>query len=176
MRNITALLAIVLVIYSYLVLGQECLKGSDPFTNEPVTTFEWKVGGGRTLYYESRNGKIILEIKFGEIGAIEYTIPKGSEVLFKLENGDIIKATTIADIRSGVSTSTIDANNSVTFSMYYLRMEITAEQLRQFAKFKVVNMRIPDLHGSILTLGTKELRNKFERFLFEGAACLVNGK
>jgi hypothetical protein len=36
-------------------------------------------------------------------------------------------------------------------------------------------MRIPDLHGSVQLLGTKELRNKFERFLFEGAVCLTSG-
>lgn len=176
MKISNAALLVLVLLYSHISFGQECQKGPDPFTNEPVLSFEWKVGGGRTLFYESRGGKITLEIKFGEIGAIEHTIPQGSEVLFKLDNGDIIKTSTMLEVRSAVSTSTIDADNSMTFSMYYLKMEITAEQLKQFSKFRVTNMRIPDLHGGFVTYGTKELRNKFERFLFEGAVCLMDGK
>ncbi|HOX84308.1 MAG TPA: hypothetical protein PLJ60_16375 [Chryseolinea sp.] len=172
MKNIVTSLSIVLLFNSYLSLGQECQKVSDPFTNEPVISFEWKAGGIRTLFYESRNGKSTLEIRLGELGAVEYVIPKGSEILFKLENGDVIKLVTVLDSRSVVSSTTINESNNMTSSTYFLKMEITGEQLKQLAKFKVSNMQIPDLHGGIQTYGIKELRNKFERFLFEGAKCL----
>lgn len=173
MKNVLASLSIALLFNSYLSLGQECQKGPDPFTNEPVVSYEWKSGGIRTLFFESRNGKNTMEVRFGEVGAIEYMIPKGSEVFVKLENQEVIKMTTVLDSKSGVSSTTLDADNNVTFSMYYLKMEITNEQLKQLAKFKVTNIQIPDLHGGVQTLGTKELRNKFERFLFEGAKCLT---
>ncbi|MFN8887935.1 MAG: hypothetical protein ACK5WF_10770, partial [Cyclobacteriaceae bacterium] len=88
----TPLILIVLVFFTIsFSFGQECEKQPDPFSNEKVTTFEWKAGGIRTLFMESRNGKSTLEFRVGEIGAIEYTISAGSDVQIKLENGEIIK-------------------------------------------------------------------------------------
>jgi hypothetical protein len=107
---------------SYTSFSQECQKLTDPFTNESLIQFEWRSGGNRTLLYESRNGKATVEMKFGEVGAVEFTIPKGSEVLMKLENGDVIKLITLLEAKSAISNATIDANNSLTFSGYSFQL------------------------------------------------------
>jgi hypothetical protein len=174
MKNVTILMSAFLF-KTFLSFGQDCKKETDPFSNEAIKSFEWKSGGMRTLFFESRNGNATLEFRVGEIAAIEYLIAKGSPVQIKLENEDIIKMFTILDARSTVSKTTINADNSVTFSTYFLKMEITDEQIKKLAKFKVTHMQFPDLHGGLQTYDSRELRNKFERFLLEGAKCLTGG-
>lgn len=174
MKNLAVLLAVV-SLSTYAGFAQTCEKKPDPFSNEMVMSFEWKSGGLRTLFYEYRGGKNTLEFRVGETAAIEVTIPRGSEVLIKFENGEIIKMATVLDARSAVSNTNI-AGNIVTFSTYFLKMEVNAEQLKKLADNKVSDMQFPDLHGSVQTYDTKELRNRFERFLQEGAKCLLDGK
>ncbi len=174
MKNLTILLSIVLL-NSYTGWGQTCEKKTDPFSNEMVMSFEWKSGSLRTLFYEARGGKNTLEFRVGETAAIEMTIPKGSEVLIKFENGEIIKMTTKLDARSAVSNTNI-GTSIVTFSTYFLKMEVGADQLKKLANNKVSDMQFPDLHGGVQTYDSKELRNRFERFLLEGAKCLSEAK
>ena len=153
--------------------GQECEKQTDPFSNEKVTTFEWKAGGIRTLFMESRNGKSTLEFRVGEFGAIEYTIQAGSVVQIKLENGEIIKMRTLFETKSVVSSTSFSESSNVVSSTYFIKTEITDDQLKKLATSKVTHMQFPDLHGGLQTYSSKELRNKFERFLMEGAKCLT---
>ncbi|MCE2994914.1 MAG: hypothetical protein ACK5RG_16395 [Cyclobacteriaceae bacterium] len=170
----TPLILIVLVFFTIsFSFGQECEKQTDPFSNEKVTTFEWKAGGIRTLFMESRNGKSTLEFRVGEIGAIEYTISAGSDVQIKLENGEIIKMHTLFETKSVVSSTSFSESSNVVSSTYFMKTEITNEQLKKLATSKVTHMQFPDLHGGLQTYSSKELRNKFERFLMEGAKCLT---
>lgn len=154
-------------------LGQECEKQTDPFSNEKVNSFEWKAGGMRTLFMESRNGKSTLEFRVGEIGSVQFTIPKGSLVQIKLESGEIIKMNTLLETQSVVSSTSINESNNVISSTYFIKTEITNDQLKKLATSKVTHMQFPDLHGGLQTYSSKELRNKFERFLMEGAKCLT---
>lgn len=153
--------------------GQECEKQTDPFSNEKVNSFEWKAGGMRTLFMESRNGKSTLEFRVGEIGSVQFTIPKGSLVQIKLETGEIIKMNTVLETQSVVSSTSINESNNVISSTYFIKTEITNDQLKKLATSKVTYMQFPDLHGGLQTYSSKELRNKFERFLMEGAKCLL---
>jgi hypothetical protein len=153
--------------------GQECEKQTDPFSNEKVNSFEWKAGGIRTLFMESRNGKSTLEFRIGEIGSVQYTIPKESLVQIKLETGDIIKMYTLLETQSVVSSTTFTESSNIVSSTYFIKTEITIEQLKKLAASKVTFMQFPDLHGGLQTYSSKELRNKFERFLMEGAKCLT---
>lgn len=153
--------------------GQECEKQTDPFSNEKVNSFEWKAGGMRTLFMESRNGKSTLEFRVGEIGSVQFTIPKGSLVQIKLETGEIIKMNTVLETQSVVSSTSINESNNVISSTYFIKTEITNDQLKKLATSKVTHMQFPDLHGGLQTYSSKELRNKFERFLMEGAKCLL---
>jgi hypothetical protein len=175
MKTMISLFPILFLFNLQVSFAQECQKQTDPFTNEPIVSFEWKAGGIRTLFFESINGKSTVELRAGEIGGVEAVIPKGSEVLFKLDNGEVIKLTTLLDSKSAIISTTIDTDNNVTSSVYFLKMSISTDQLKQFAKAKVSSIKLPDLHGGFQIYGTKELRNRFERFLFEGAKCLTDG-
>lgn len=172
MKTPLALIVLMLFTTSFS-FAQECEKQTDPFSNEKVTSFEWKAGGLRTLFMESRNGKSTLEFRVGEIGAVEYTILAGSVVQIKLENGEVIKMHTLFETKSVVSSTTFNESNNIISSTYFIKTEITSEQLKKLATSKVTDMQFPDLHGGLQTYSSKELRNKFERFLMEGAKCLT---
>lgn len=154
--------------------GQKCEKIIDPFTNEPVATYEWRQRGLRSIYFESSKGTIYFQFRAGEMGSIEATIPKGSEVLIKLENGAVFKLLTTDDIRSTTSSTSIGESNNVMFSTYYIKAFVSIDQLKQMAKFKITDLRYPDLNGGSKQYNEKELRDKFEKFLMEGAQCMAS--
>jgi hypothetical protein len=172
MNKFLPLLVFVLIFNFSDVFGQ-CVKKKDAFSNEIVASFEWKARGVRTLYFESTQGKSIFQFRAAEMAAIEYTIPKGSEVLIKLENEDIINLLTNVETKSAVSSMTISDSDNITFSTYFLTMDVSQDQLRKLSASKITDMRIPDLHGSSRSYDSKELRNKFQRSVMEGAKCIL---
>lgn len=174
MNKFLPLLASILIFNFSEVVGQ-CVKKTDAFSNEKVSSFEWKARGIKTLYFESSQGKSIFQFRAAEMAAIEYTIPKGSEVLIKLENGEIINLFTNAETKSAVSSMTITDSDNITFSTYFLTMDVTPDQLKKLSTSKITDMRIPDLHGGSRSYDSKELRNKFQRFVMEGAKCILEG-
>ncbi|TXH30842.1 MAG: hypothetical protein E6Q96_01185 [Cyclobacteriaceae bacterium] len=155
--------------------SQKCEKTIDPFTNESIASFEWRQRGFRNLYFESSKGLIYFQFRAGEMGNFEYTIPKDSEVLIKLENGEVIKLLTSDDVRSSSSTTSTGGGN-VVFSTYYVKAFVSQKHLEQMAKFRITDLRYPDLNGGVKQYDNKELRNKFEKFLMEGAQCMMNNK
>lgn len=174
MKNFAS--SLILFLTFHAAFGQQCNKKIDSFSNEEITTFEWKRGGIRNLYFESTKGTIIFEFRGTEMGAVEQTIPKGAEVLIKLENNEIIKLTSLNDARSAVQSITLSDSDNMTFSQYYLRMEITPEHLQKLAKFRLTDLRYPDLHGSSRSLDDEQLGNKWQRLVMDGAKCILNGK
>lgn len=117
-----------------------------------------------------------MEFRTSELIAVEYTVPKGSEVLLKLENGEVIELKTINDSKSTVASMTMSESDNLVYSTYFLKMEVTPEHLQKMAAYKVTDLRYPDLHGGSRSLSDKELRNKWQRLIMDGSKCMLGLK
>lgn len=84
-----------------------------------------------------------------------------------------MKLTTVEETKSTVASVTLTESDNLVYSSYYLKMELTQDQLRQMAQHKVTDMKFPDLHGGSRSFTDKELRNRFQKFMIEGAKCML---
>lgn len=157
------------------LLSQECKNQVDPFTNESMSTFDYSPYNIKYLHIEVKNDKRIMEFRAVENGAVAYTIPKGSEVLIKLENGDIVRLHTFSEASSTVGASGA-SGFTTTYSEYYLKMEITVEQLQKLASFKITDLRYPNLHGGNTDDKASDLRKGFRKSFMKGAKCILGMK
>nr|WP_294859005.1 hypothetical protein [uncultured Fluviicola sp.] len=171
MKKILFVLLINLLV-SESLMSQECKNQTDPFTNEPLLEFDYSPYNIRYLHIEIKNDKRIMEFRAVENTAVIYTIPKGAEVLMKLENGDIIRLYTLNETSSTVGTANA-SGFAMTYSEYYLKMEITVEQLQKLASFKITNLRYPNLHGGNTDDEADDLRKGFRKSFMQGAKCIL---
>lgn len=167
-------LTIVMFLIAIESLGQQCEKKTDPFSNETFTAYEWKSGGFQTIYLELRNDTVRLSFRAVEVVPIKYKIPKGAEILIKLESGEIIRLETSHETLSVpyIAVPEVDGNDIV-FSAYYPKANLSRDQLTLLAKSKVTHLHCPDLYGGIKRFNDKELRNKWQQYLMEGAQCML---
>ncbi len=171
-KNIIILLICLLT--AKLSISQKCENQKDPFTNEPVLTFDYSPYDIKFLHFELRKDKRTLEFRAVESGALVYTIPEGSDILMKFENGDTIRLKTVGETLS-------KANNSgpqlqIVYSEYYLKTEITVEQLQKMASSPIAVLRFPDLHGATIDYKADDMRKAYRKSFTEGAKCMLGKK
>ena len=151
-------------IFSFqFLLAQDCEVRKDPFTNEEVIGYHW----GKSLKYEMKSGETTLEIEFTYSGNLKVTIPEGSEILFKMENGAIIKKATIAESfpKSYVSGQAVYTN-------YPMKVLLNEEDIIALAGSKVEVIRYPDGKGGSNDWDIKGLGKLFSRNMKNGADCI----
>jgi hypothetical protein len=149
------------LIYSY---GQ-CKTEKDEFTKETITKFEWADWNTEkfTVSFEFKNNVGNLTLGYLYNGKIETIIPAGTEVLFKLENGEILKF----QIKSDAVPKYLTIPHVV--SKYHYSFLITNPDLEKIFKDKVDKIRLTDPSKPEGTVDT-ELFNKGIR---KGAECLL---
>lgn len=173
MKRIPILLIVLIATKTF---AQQCESKMDPFSNESFLAYEWKPGGFQTIYLESKRDTVQFHFRAVELGSVEFTVPKGAEVLIKLENGEVIKLLTLSDTRSvPYIIPDPDPKQQLVFTAYYLKVILNAEDLNKLAKHKVTHLHCPDLYGGIKRFNDKELRNKWQQYLMEGAQCILRG-
>jgi hypothetical protein len=131
------LLAIIIIASNFPCFSQKCEVSKDPITGEKLITANYK---DRWVYLESKNDQIKFSLMWWFSGALNETVPKGSEVIFKLENGEIIKLNTVSD-----ADPKRNANQVGVFSAYTYEFIIDKAQLNKFASSKSVLIRLPDV-------------------------------
>jgi len=146
------------------LFSQKCEEKKDPFSGDRVVTYDY---GTRTIYYELKQSTIFFEIKFAYSGDYKVSVPKGSEVSFKFENGEVIKLSTVAETypKSNVTGSTIYTN-------YVYRMELTKSEMLKLAESKVSVIRYPDANGGMMDWELKGLNKLYAKYIMAGANCM----
>jgi len=148
--------------------AQKCKVGKDPITNESVVTFDY---GSRAVYFEYKGSTIHLEMRFNYNGVYKVIVPKGTELIFKLENGEIIKLPTITDTPPKTDAATSSSSMYI-YTNYCYQMELTKEQVTKLADSKVILLRYPDGQGGTLDYTPKGLGKILTNAINKGANCI----
>lgn len=148
--------------------AQKCKAGEDPITGEPVVSFDFNY---RAVYFEYRKQAILMEFKMEYIGSMKVSLPAGTEVIFKLENGEILKLKTKSE---AIPKSMASSNqySVCVYSSYSFPFELTKEELNRFATSKIVLIRYPDTQGGTLDFIPKGFSKKIVDVLYKGAKCI----
>ncbi len=145
--------------------GQKCEVQADPFTGERTIKF---MNQYKTLRYENTGGEFTdFYTTFSYGGEQNVSVLKGSEIMFKLNNGDIVKLKSIDDAnpQSRLIETTI-------ISMYTYHFKLTKEQVDQLASDKIALMRYPSLDGGSLDWKVKGLGKIYASKITKGAQCV----
>ena len=116
------------------------------------------------LYFEHKGETTTFGFQISYGGELNVIIPKGTEVLFKLKNGETLTLTTMND---AAPISQASPYGVVTFYTYI--MELTGENVNRLAKMEVSDIRYPDGKGGFLDY---EANRKWRRIIMEGAECM----
>lgn len=65
------------------LFSQKCRVEDDPFSDERVVSFNYK---NKTVFLESKNNEVRLDIEFYYWGEKSYVFEKGASLFLKLEN------------------------------------------------------------------------------------------
>lgn len=158
-----------LVISVSNVFSQKCKVGKDPFTNEKTVSSDYS---HRMIYFESKGDIIQMELKFTYKGSLSTFVPAGTELLFKLENDDILKLAIKEDAPPKKKVNTDMAGYNTITSDYSYVMVLTKDELTKLATSKVVLIRYPDAQGGTLDYTPKGLGKILSNEIFKCANCI----
>lgn len=169
MKKISYSLIILFTICFNSGFSQKCEVTKDPITNETITSFNFK---NRMVYYEHQKGVSSLEMLFTYGGELNVTIPKGTELLFKLESGEILKLVTANDAipKSQVVASQYSAS---VITYYSYLMQINKETMAKLAGSPVVLIRFPNGKGGQDDFIPKGRAKKISSAIVKGAQCMM---
>ncbi len=150
--------------------AQKCKESVDPITSEKKTEFLNISGNGfGNLMYEIKNGSATLTKEFVYAGMINIISPAGTELFFKLENGEILKLKTVKEVSPKMY-----AGYGVTTGYTY-QLGLTKDDLNKLAASPVMLIRIPKVNeAGYIDLEKKNYYVKKSKGpLMKGAACIV---
>jgi len=168
MKKITIFLAALLLMGFSNAFSQKCKVGTDPITNEHSVSFDY---ANRTVFYEYKGALVNLELKFDYNGVLKVIVPQGTEIIFKLENGEIMKLVTASDAPPKTDASSSMYSTTI-YTNYYYPIQLSKDQVKQLATSKVVLIRYPDTQGGTRDFEPKGLTKKLADVLQKGALCI----
>jgi hypothetical protein len=148
--------------------AQKCEVSTDPITNATRVIFF----DDQNLYdtqYELKAGQVMLTKVITYESAMNVVAPAGSEIVMKLENGEILTLKS-----AGETAGSVNMMNGINTAFTFI-FPVTREQLSKLAASKVVFMRVPSLAGA----GTRDIEKKdwnikkSHEAMMKGAACML---
>lgn len=155
----------ILLFFSLIHSYGQCKTERDDFTKETITKFEWADWNTEkfTVSFHFKNDDGILTLGYLYNGKLETIIPQGTEVLFKLENGEILKF----QIKSDAVPKYFTIPGVVT--QYHYSFPITNHDIEKISNGKVDKIRLTDPSKPEGTIDT----DFFNKGLRKGAECLL---
>lgn len=148
-------------------ISGQCKTKKDEFSNETVIEYH---NDNKFVGFESRNGKISIQLKEQYEGQLTAIVPKGTLLLLKLEDEQVLKLFTTEE---SLSKPQIYADG--VYTDYIYKCEIDKGSVAQLAASKTTIIRFPDTKG-----GTKDVdctSNFFEKqrakSILKGAKCII---
>lgn len=172
-----------LLILSSTIYSQKCKTKTDPFSEEKIISFDFR---GKTVYFEIKKDKILLEIVFNYPGERTHKFKEETIFLVKLENGDKIKL-----ISNRVSLPVIEEvtysngfypsrgggmtiSSSANFTAYSFAFSLTKSELNKLAKSKIQIIRVPETdEKKYIDIEAKGRTKKKIKAIYKGANCIV---
>ena len=98
-------------------------------------------------------------------------VPKGTEIILKLENGEILKLATAYDASPKTDASS-SMYSATIYTNYFYPIELTKDEVNKLATSKVVLIRYPDTQGGTRDFEPKGFTKKLADVLQKGAQCI----
>lgn len=168
MKNLTLCL-IFTVAFSAFAVAQKCQETADPITGEKKIQYVYKASF-HSLDYTITDNVCTLKKTFYYAGSVQVKSPAGTEIIFKLENGEILKLKTATEV-----IPRIYGGNGGTESSFDQTFVLTKADLQKLASSPVVLIRIPLFTSE----GFRDLDKKNpmvfvnKSHLKKGAACML---
>lgn len=161
-----------IIVTSFSIVAQaqkECQVKLDPISNvKMIETWYWQNNTGYT-YQEGNYLRHFIVFQYN--GEKNIAFEKDSEVIYKLEDGTILRLKCNAQIAP--DSRLRSAGDKMMVDTYYkFTFEITEDQLKKLAQSKVIFMRWPNPDG-----GTSDRESRFMKKLAkkiqDGALCVL---
>jgi hypothetical protein len=136
------LFSFIIALFFFNPCYSQCKIEKDAFTNEEVAKFDYNTLGWPANYFlscQKKKDEISMTFCYYFQNKVEKVIPKGSEVLFKLESGEIVKCITTSDASPEPSVT-----NGQIWTKYNYTFNIQKTDIEKFASSKVQLMRFTD--------------------------------
>lgn len=152
----------------------QCKVETDPFTKDLISKFHYdgvnaiQIGNDLSypnfeLDYDLKNGEGTLSFTYNYTGKLDNVLPAGGEVLFRLENEEILKFTTTEEAKP-----TSYAQGSQTWTKYAYAFRVSAADIEKLSKNKVELVRFTDASKK----GNVDCKD-YGKGIKKGAECVV---
>ena len=153
------------------VQAQKChfdVDKKDDFSGEHVRNVRIKVGNMFYAWWvllEQKGPKYFVTVQSASTGRVENTIPKGSKVLFKLDNGKVVEMVVGEEC---VPSYSVQSNTIIT--MWLPKGEVSKDVMKELSEspMTLIRMKIGDKDFDSPGASGKEGRK-----MMESAACLL---
>ena len=134
------------ILFSY---GQICkyeINDKDPLTDDIIRTVRTRITAPRPFYYFSyiRNGNDYkFKVEVGDFGELSHTIPRGSELIMRAGNGEVIRMQAVESASPGIIKEFSDV-----ITKYEITYQTDEAAMRAIAESGILFIRISDLKNS----------------------------
>lgn len=160
-------LFVMVVLPSQSQICKYVVNEKDPLTDDIIRTVRTRLTGPTPSYYFSyiRNGsdyKFTVEVT--DYGVLDHTIPKGSELIMRAGNGEVIRMPAIDN-----ATPEAIKEFSTELTRYEITYQMTEQNMRDIADSGIVFIRIKDLKN---TFSDQEIPEAVVTISKENAECI----
>lgn len=156
------LLVLLFALPAFLSHAQKCEVSEDPFSNEKKVTYTNK---SAAFDFKLVGDKLKLNLTYSYGGELNVFAKKGSEILYKLENGKTLSFKTDIDI---APISYVSAGGVRTRYVYCI--ELSKEQLKMLSKYRITHSKFPDMKGGTYD---NEYPKALQKSMLKGASCIL---
>ncbi|NQZ77939.1 MAG: hypothetical protein HRT61_17810 [Ekhidna sp.] len=168
--KIKGTLLIFLSLTCMLASAQTCkyvVNEKDPLTDDIIRTVKTRLTGPTPYYYFSyiRNGSDYkMRVEVGDYGDLDGVIPKGSQLILRAGNGDVIR---MEALNEG-SPNVIDDYGSK-LTKYDVTYQMTESDMKSIAESGIVFIRISDMKN---TFSDQEIPTAVVEISQSNAECI----
>lgn len=146
--------------------AQKCEVIKDPITGEKMITANYR---DKWVYMENKGDLTNIQIVYTYFGDVTKISPKGSELIFKLDNDEIIKCTTSTDAESKRQLA-----QGIVYSNYTFETVLDKATVTKLAAHAPMLIRLPDMQTGERDITEKWSQGKkYFKAINTGAAFIL---
>ena len=170
MKLQSILLISLLTIIGFNTNAQICkyvVNEQDPITDDIIRTVKTRLTGPSPYYYFSyiRNGSDYkFKVEVGDYGELNITIPKGSELVMRAGNGEVIL---MQSVESATPEVIDDFGKKIT--RYDITFQMTEQDMRHILESGIVFIRIKEMKN---TFSDQQIPDAVVQISKDNAECI----
>lgn len=167
MKNIS-LTFIVLLCLVTSIFSQKCKSELDPISGENRTIFTDK---NKKIRFEYKKGGEIVDFKITFLYPGEYneTIKSGAELIFKLNNGEVLNLKSVEDAFPEDRKSSMSLRP---VGVYIYSFNLTKKEIKKLSSSNIIFYSIPSPDGESIDFFVKGVGKAYFNQVKKGAVCI----